>query len=194
MSTLDRLREDVYGHKHLTPDWQFRYADAIINAPPGLMLEFGVASGHSITGIAGMIWPRVIYGFDWFKGLPEDWKPGTGKGAFACIVPESLPVNVRIIEGLFQDTLDGFLARRPERIGFVNMDADIYSSTAFVLSRIEGRFVDGTVLHFDEIHGDQENFDNEGRAFAECLDRTGLGYEVIAKDCHEGAFFRIKKS
>ena len=66
-----------------------------INAAPrsGLVLEFGVASGSSITGIAGEMPHRTVYGFDSFEGLPEDWTDDDGnlhntKGTFAQPVPE----------------------------------------------------------------------------------------------------------
>jgi hypothetical protein len=40
----------------------------------GLYLEFGVLNGDSINHIADVIAPHLIYGFDSFTGLPEEWK------------------------------------------------------------------------------------------------------------------------
>lgn len=192
MPILERLKEDVYDPRYAPPVPWPGFGQFIVQAPPGLILEFGVASGLSLNHIAQIVAPRPVFGFDWFQGLPEYWKPGCPQGTFACETPEQWPDNVRIVNGLFQETLDQFLAEHCGPVGFVNMDADLYSSTAFVLSRIEDRFIDGTIVYFDEIQGASENFDHEGRAFAECLERTGFGYQVMTRSPGEGCFFRMR--
>ena len=57
---------------------------------PGLVLEFGVATGRTITHMASRL-PSTIYGFDSFEGLPEAWRSGFGKGAFAGSLPPVPP-------------------------------------------------------------------------------------------------------
>jgi hypothetical protein len=47
---------------------------------PGMILEFGVASGLTLTAIANASGRNVI-GFDSFKGLPRDWRTGVQEGA-----------------------------------------------------------------------------------------------------------------
>lgn len=39
---------------------------------PGLWLEFGTGRGSTMFQILPFV-PGLIYGFDWFKGLPEEW-------------------------------------------------------------------------------------------------------------------------
>ncbi len=48
----------------------------------GLILEFGVYKGETINFIASKLRDKVIYGFDSFEGLPEDWRSGFPKGTF----------------------------------------------------------------------------------------------------------------
>ncbi len=81
----------------------------------GLIAEFGVWNGYSINCFAEKT-SDVIYGFDSFVGLHEDWT-GTdqGKGGFdrggrvtACCR------NVRLFKGWFHETLPGFLAEHRE--------------------------------------------------------------------------------
>jgi hypothetical protein len=51
----------------------------------GLVLEFGVATGDTLSRIAAKRSPA--HGFDSFEGLPEDWRTGFTKGAFAQAAP-----------------------------------------------------------------------------------------------------------
>jgi len=48
---------------------------AINNSPTdGLFLEFGVATGNTISEIASIVpGGTTVFGFDSFKGLPENW-------------------------------------------------------------------------------------------------------------------------
>lgn len=111
----------------------------------GQWLEFGVASGHSIRRIA-KIAPKV-YGFDSFKGLPEAWNKHHPIGTFAQNEPPKVPNNVELIVGLFQDTLPKF---KKEIVAFLHMDADLYSSTIFVLEQLNDFIIPGTIILFDE--------------------------------------------
>ena len=55
----------------------------IPDATQGLVCEFGVGSGRTITHIATLLPDAQIFGFDSFEGLPEDWRPGFPKGTYA---------------------------------------------------------------------------------------------------------------
>ena len=57
----------------------------------------------------------------------------------------------------------------------VVLDADLYSSTIFVLNALEGVIVPEIYLYFDEI---LHRFD-ELRAFDEFLKRTGMKFSVV---------------
>jgi hypothetical protein len=141
----------------------------------GLILEFGVASGASLRAIANAVAPRTVYGFDWFQGLPEPWDLMNGHiheptGAFAHPMPE-VPSNAIIVNGLFQDTLEGFLHEHKEPIAFIHFDADLYSSTKYILDRISDRLLDGTIFVFDEFDGFKAHDEHEARAFYEFLSK-----------------------
>ncbi len=115
----------------------------------GLVLEFGVATGRTINHLAKTLPGRPIYGFDTFDGLPEDWRTGFHKGAFAGAVPDVAP-SVTLVQGLFADTLPLFLAKRTEPVALLHVDCDLYSSTATVLTHIRDRLQPGSVVVFDE--------------------------------------------
>jgi methyltransferase family protein len=191
-SLNEQLRNDMHDDTRFVPhDWSAIYQRAVQFCQSGLILEFGVASGASLRWISGLVSPRRVVGFDSFKGLPEAWKENA-VGTFACKKPRDMPPNVEIVDGMFQDTLKGWLEKNDGPIAFVNMDADLYSSTEYVLRQIEKRFVAGTFLHFDEIRGHPDNFASEGKAFLESLARTGMIYRCLTKTGNEGALFKVR--
>jgi len=117
-----------------------------------LWLEFGVFSGETISYIASKT-NNQVYGFDSFEGLPEKWRNGFDKGRFKLNSLPSVPDNVTLIKGLFQDTLDKFLENTPGDIGFIHLDADLYTSTKYVLSTLSNsnRLSNECIMLFDEI-------------------------------------------
>lgn len=117
-------------------------------------LEFGVASGISFEW-----WLKEnknensrFYGFDTFEGLPEDWGIFK-KGEMA---PDQLKFQdgrFKFYKGLFQDTLPGFLktTKLDNNIRkVIHLDADLFSSTLFVLTSIYYILRPGDILIFDE--------------------------------------------
>jgi tetratricopeptide (TPR) repeat protein len=144
----------------------------------GLVLEFGVRFGTSIRQIAALAHQNV-HGFDSFQGLPEDWH-GESRGSYTT--RGALPVvpgNVVLHAGWFEDTLPVFLAQHPGPVRFVNVDCDLYSSTATVLDHLSGRIVPGTVIVFDEYINHEHWRDDEFRAFQEAVARHGWRYEYL---------------
>lgn len=117
-----------------------------------LWLEFGVYTGTSINYISKFT-EKTVYGFDSFEGLPEDWRPGFEKGRFST--EKKIPLvneNVQLIEGLFQDTLDNFLKKhRNKKVTFLHLDADLYSSTKYVLNKLKSKLKEGCIIVFDEL-------------------------------------------
>jgi hypothetical protein len=151
-------------------------SDGLSIAPKdGLVLEFGVATGRTITRIAQHR-PGPVYGFDSFEGLPEDWYPGYEKGAFARDTLPPVPANVELVKGWFNETLPGFLAEHPGPVAYINIDCDLYSSTAYVLDQLQDRIVPGTVIQFDEYFNYPGWKQHEYKAFAELVERTGLKF------------------
>jgi len=161
--------------------------------PDGLVLEFGVAEGKSIREMSAAAPDRKIYGFDSFQGLPEDWKEDVGKGYFACDPPTDLADNVELVIGWFNETLEQWAANNPGHLSVIHLDADLYSSTDYVMRTLEDRFVDGTIIVFDEIHGHPDHKDHEYKNFLEFLDRTGFKWECLGQRTGEAAAFRIYK-
>jgi hypothetical protein len=79
-----------------------------------------------------------FYGFDTFTGLPKNWDH-IPSGTFSTEgqTPQIDDSRCTFEVGLFHETLPNFLLkyRRKDRL-VVNLDADLYSSTLFVLSTL----------------------------------------------------------
>ena len=148
----------------------------------GLWLEFGVSTGASINFIADQT-DQLIYGFDWFEGLPEDWVIGSGyrdeaKGAYRGR-PTHTRSNVKLVDGLFERTLTDFLRTHPGPAAFVHVDCDLYSSTHLVLKELTDRLVVGTVLAFDELYNYPNYADHEMKALLEHAAGAGIEYAYL---------------
>lgn len=151
-----------------------------ISIEDGSILEFGVYKGGTINHLASRLPTRIIYGFDSFEGLPEDWCGGNPKGEYT--LDGNLPAvrpNVRLVKGLFQDTLPDFARAHPEPVALLHVDCDIYSSTKCVFDHLHGSIVDGTVIAFDEIWNYPAFASHEIKAFAEFLLDRNLTYECL---------------
>lgn len=145
----------------------------------GLILEFGVAYGRSITVIGNLVAPRKVHGFDSFEGLPEDWAGGVGKGAFAQAQLPEVPENVELLVGWFDDTLPPFLAANDGPIAFLHVDCDLYSSTKTILKLCAERIVKGTVIAFDEYFGYDGWREHEFKAFHEFCAANNRTYRYL---------------
>jgi O-methyltransferase len=121
-----------------------------------LYLEFGVFDGYSIRYFSSRL-PQPdsqFVGFDTFTGLPENWG-GLDAGTFDLgkRTPAIDDPRVSFKVGLFQDTVPGFLKalRETNRQVVIHCDADLYSSTLYVLSRLSF-LIDGAIVIFDEFN------------------------------------------
>lgn len=153
----------------------------------GLFLEFGVYSGNSIKIIAENT-PNIVYGFDSFEGLPEDWYIHS-KGHFACDPPIDVPNNVELVIGWFDKTLPEFVRSHLESVSFMHIDCDLYSSTKCIFDNFKHKFVDGSIIVFDEIYGYTGYEHHEYKAFQEFLEETQFGWECIGKySLHQAGF------
>jgi hypothetical protein len=131
----------------------------------GVFLEFGVATGTTIKIIANASGKPVV-GFDSFQGLPEDWRYGVKRGAFAGKVPE-LPLGITLKIGLIENTLPTFLKTMPEkRISFIHIDTDLYAPARLILSLCKPYF-HNTMIVFDEFLNYPGWRDHEYKAFRE---------------------------
>lgn len=117
-------------------------------------MEFGVAGGDSFGW-----WLKKnknpqsrFFGFDTFEGLPEDWGIFK-KGEMAPDQLEFQDKRYRLLRGLFQDTLPGFIKTEKLEEGVrkvIHLDADLFSSTLFTLTSLAGCLNKGDILIFDE--------------------------------------------
>lgn len=150
----------------------------------GLATEFGVWEGYSIEYFARHF--QVVYGFDSFLGLREDWAGhDMVKGSFDLkgVLPH-VPANVTLVPGWFDQTVPRFLQEHPGNLSFVHVDCDTYEATSTILSLIGDRLQSGTVLVFDEYFGYPGWQQGEFRAWQEFVAR-GLKYQYIG--CSEYA-------
>ncbi|MEO8350351.1 MAG: TylF/MycF/NovP-related O-methyltransferase [Chthoniobacteraceae bacterium] len=144
-------------------------------------LEFGVFDGKSMQQWSRLLThaQSTLQGFDSFEGLPETWGIVCTKETFD--VGGNIPViddtRVRFFKGWFNETLPPFLESfQPGGMLVVHLDADLFSSTSFVLGQLKPLLKPGTVLLFDEFF-DREH---ETKAFAEFLDETGVQAKCLA--------------
>ena len=144
----------------------------------GLVLEFGVRFGNSIRQIASLV-KQEVHGFDSFEGLPDAWNK-LPKGSYSTrgFIP-SVPVNVILHKGWFEETLPGFIAKHQAPIRFINIDCDIYKSTKTVLELLAEQIIPGTVIAFDEYIGNTSWREDEFKAFQEAVLRFGWRYEYL---------------
>ena len=144
----------------------------------GLVLEFGVRFGTSIRQICALV-DQNVHGFDSFQGLPESWH-NEPKGSYSTkgTIP-SVPQNVILHVGWFEETLPGFVKRHPEPVRFMNIDCDIYSSTKTVLEFLAKQIIPGTVIVFDEYIGNEYWREDEFKAFQEAVLKYGWKYEYL---------------
>lgn len=157
-----------------------------------LYLEFGVAHGNSLR-----YWSRLLrhpgtklHGFDTFEGLPKSWILNRPAGHFSTggKAPDIADDRVAFFKGLFEDTFSTYeWPSRYDRL-FVNLDADLYSSTAFVLSQLRQRLTVGSYIYFDEFNHRAD----ELRAFDEFLGETNFAFRLVATT-HEFAHVAFER-
>ena len=152
-----------------------------------LLLEFGVFQGDSMRSFAQLNLSEEsrFYGFDSFEGLPEDWR-GLSAHHFdvAGLIPKIDDDRVTFIKGWFRETLPRMTEELIElskyRAVIVHVDADLYSSTLYVLFALAAKFRNYHII-FDEFSG------HESRALYNFCQATGADFKILYrldwKDC-----------
>jgi hypothetical protein len=149
----------------------------------GLCLEFGVYEGESINYFSDKLKNNIWYGFDSFYGLQEDWRGGWFPKNHFNLNGEKPIVNknVVLIKGWFKDTLPIFLKNNNEKIAFIHIDCDTYESTKDVFDNINyDRFVNNTIILFDEYMGYINWENHEFKAWQEYVKDNKVNYKYIA--------------
>ncbi len=157
------LINDFYSWKRDYPK-RFKLYEAVaaeynLDKKELVYLEFGVASGSSFFW-----WLKknthtdsIFRGFDTFEGLPEDWG-GFKKGAMAFSPGEVISDDPRagFEKGIFQHSLNPFIESNKELLRskpkLIHLDADLFSSTIFVLSQLYPCINKGDIILFDEFN------------------------------------------
>lgn len=168
----------------------------------GAYLEMGVCTGKTINFIAALNPHKKIYGFDSFKGLPEDWaRPDVNisQGTFgfkdSSIVPAVLH-NVVLYKGWFSETLPAFKQTilKDTPIAFLHIDSDIYSAAQDIFTALGDNIVPGTILVFDEFYNYPECENHEIKALNEFLLTHNLAVTYLAFNIyHEQVAVKIVK-
>ncbi len=163
-----------------------------VGASPLSYLEFGVFKGASIQ-----YWVNIntnkdaeFVGFDTFTGLPENWwNLGTNvrKNHFDVNgqTPDIKDPRCRFIKGMFQDTLEDFLAGfKPKEKLVIHNDSDLYSSTLFTLSKLHPFLKKGSIIIFDEF----SSVLHEMRALNDFSSSHLYKYKIVA---HTGEYRQV---
>jgi len=164
LSQIPRLRTFLAAHPEQYPVFDDRYKmydfvnEAIVKGLSIVYCEFGVFEGASLRH-----WTKLntdassrFYGFDTFTGLPESWDKFVGnKGKNTFDVGGNYPriddERVSFIKGMFQETLPEYLRTHDGNHQLIiHNDADLYSSTLYVLTHADRILVPGTIIIFDE--------------------------------------------
>jgi O-methyltransferase len=143
-------------------------------------IEFGVGKGVAIKWwVKRNIHPESQFvGFDVFTGLPDDFGV-LKKGHFSTggILPDTNDERCTYEKGLFQDSLPPFVKGFDfaSRRNVIHMDADLYSSTLFVLSTLQPFLKPNDIIMFDEFGVPTHEF----KAFDDFCQAYRFKYEVI---------------
>src|SRR6266498_3275015 len=149
-----------------------------VSITDGLWLEFGVYKGATINYIAQKT-KTLVYGFDSFKGNPEDWRSAYSKGAFSLDEIPNFSERVVIVKGWFRDTIPQFLQKTNHPIAFMHIDCDLYSSTKVIFDLMAERLVKNSILVFDEFFNYPGWKQHEFRAFLEFIETNKKEFEYI---------------
>jgi len=123
--------------------------------------ECGVFRGGATLLMADAIWPRIVWAYDSFQGLPEERSPletphyKTGHmihtmAAFTNTVLRHHCENTRAVPGWFKDTLKKPPAERGRALSLVHADCDLYWSTRTVLELLYPQVMPGGIMVFDD--------------------------------------------
>lgn len=145
-------------------------------------LEFGVAHGSSFRWWVDHVITKdtIFYGFDTFTGLPEDWghfkKGDMSNGNNPPVIDNDQ--RHHFYQGLFQQTLPGFISTHSHDLNkrlVIHMDADLFSSTLYVLTSLAPFLKSGDIIIFDEFNVPN----HEILAFEAFINSYYFEYEVL---------------
>lgn len=159
----------------------------------GLYLKFGVNRAVWTNYIADKITPITIHGFDSFEGMPEVWyNLDVGFNTLHGILPK-VRKNVILHKGWFNETIPKFADSNKEKIAYLNIDSDLYSSAKTIFDNLGDRFQDGTIIHFDEYLNIPRWKEYEYKAFMEFMNDQDYTFDYLAVDSSGRVCVKIEK-
>ena len=155
-----------------------------------LYLEFGVHKGESIKYWAKLLNDSsMLIGFDSFEGLPESWGTDSNYKKGALSTGGKIPVindkRIKFFKGWFNEVLPKYTLPNGYDVLVIYLDADLYSSTKYVLNHFTKYINPGTYIGFD----DMNRPDHEPRAFKEFIDETGKKFKLVVTDYAQNRSF-----
>ena len=159
----------------------------------GLYLEFGVAKAEWTNYMADKITPIQIHGFDSFEGIPEAFHDiDVGFLTLHGILPK-VRKNVILHKGWFNETIPKFADSNKEKIAYLNIDSDLYSSAKTIFDNLGDRLQDGTIIHFDEYLNFPQWKGHEYKAFMEFMNEQDYTFDYLAVDGDGRVCVKIEK-
>jgi hypothetical protein len=179
----------------------------------GHNLEFGVYKARTINKLSDCCKDKLFYGFDSFRGLPEDWDMGdkyVKKNRFHLDELPKVNYNVELIEGFFEDTLKEWIeVNNLKYISFLHIDCDLYSSTKYVLSVLAPFIKKDTIIRFDElacwrsVFGEEDHpnvprsyyknwQDHEWKALNEWVEEEKMEFKILCRNWFQSAVIQIQ--
>ncbi len=177
------MRDHGYHFDRTLPDkWEvFDLVASRVQDQAVLYLEFGVFKGRTTRyWSAKLRSPDArLHGFDSFEGLPEEWADHASGKIFNAsgeipVIPDS---RVQFFKGWFDQVLPQYTVPEHEVLVLI-MDADLYSSTSYVLRHLRPWIRPGTLIYFDEMN----HIEHEPRAFDEFVQETSLKFRPVSAD------------
>jgi len=143
-------------------------------------LEFGVGEGVSFKWWVNQNKNSEsrFFGFDTFTGIPEDFgvirkNDYNTKGSFPDVNNDQ---RCNFMSGMFQDSLLPFIKNMQwKNRKVIHMDADLYSSTWFVLASLFPYLNKNDIIMFDEYGVPMHEF----KAFHEFIHAFKLKYKIL---------------
>ena len=182
-------------------EMEFRFCMQNIKFENGLYLEFGVYTGKSINRLSKLKPNKIFHGFDSFTGLPEDWDMGDKKikaGHFYLDKMPTVEKNVILHKGLFENTIPKWQEKNKEKISFINIDCDLYSSTRTILQYLNEQIVKDTIIRFDDLLPSPLSpypnwMDGEWKALSEWVTKFKRDIIPISRSWKQGCTVLVKK-
>lgn len=180
-----------------TPDfgpknWQFQPAyfqkvleDVdVLKYKDSLFIELGVFTGLTLNLINQNTKDIVVYGFDTFSGLPEDWAESSGnvlytKNTFATTIPEDTDKN-KFIVGKIEDTLSNFLKEKNQKIRFIHLDLDLYSASKHAFNIVFDWLEDEAIIVIDDVYKLPSWEEYSIKSLADSFDESKYELEPVA--------------